>query len=129
MVNARDHIYRKFTELLAQYMPFDLVIDEHTADGTEARVSKTSVAGSWGAIAGDLCYFADRSGIPRAAIEGTQIPIELIRRYATRGKVEVGYDPRRQHGPLMLKRTVGDFGFELGREVEAGEEFTPALAR
>ncbi|HMH25072.1 MAG TPA: hypothetical protein VK542_00655, partial [Gemmatimonadaceae bacterium] len=56
MVNARDHIYRKFTELLAQYMPFDLVIDEHTADGTEARVSKTSVAGSWGAIAGDLRY-------------------------------------------------------------------------
>jgi len=54
MVNARDHIYRKFTELLAQYMPFDLVIDEQTADGTEARVSKTSVCGSWGAIAGDL---------------------------------------------------------------------------
>jgi hypothetical protein len=87
MVNAREHIYRKFTQLLAQYMPFDLVIDEHTADGTEARVSKTSVAGSWGAIAGNLRYFADRSGIPRAAIEGTQIPMELIRRYAPRGKV------------------------------------------
>ncbi|HEX9382136.1 MAG TPA: DEAD/DEAH box helicase [Gemmatimonadaceae bacterium] len=129
MVNARDHIYRKFTELLAQYMPFDLVIDEHTADGTEARVSKTSVAGSWGAIAGDLRYFADRSGIPRAAIEGTQIPIELIRRYATRGKVEVVYDPRRKHGPLMLKRTVEYFGFELESEVETVEEFPPALAR
>jgi len=129
MVNARDHIYRKFTELLAQYMPFDLVIDEHTADGTEARVSKTSVAGSWGAIAGDLRYFADRSGIPRAAIEGTQIPMELIRRYATRGKVEVVYDPRRKHGPLMLKRTVEYFGFELESEVETVEEFPPALAR
>ena len=129
MVNARDHIYRKFTELLAQYMPFDLVIDEHTADGTEARVSKTSVAGSWGAIAGDLRYFADRSGIPRAAIEGTQIPMELIRRYATRGKVEVVYDPRRKHGPLMLKRTVEYFGFELESEVETVEEFPPDLAR
>ncbi|HZD84482.1 MAG TPA: DEAD/DEAH box helicase, partial [Gemmatimonadaceae bacterium] len=128
MVNARDHIYRKFTELLAQYMPFDLVIDEHTADGTEARVSKTSVAGSWGAIAGDLRYFADRSGIPRAAIEGTQIPMELIRRYATRGKVEVVYDPRRKHGPLMLKRTVEYFGFELESEVETVEEFPPDLA-
>ena len=42
MVYARDHIFRKFTELLAQYMPFDLVIDELTADGNEARVSKTS---------------------------------------------------------------------------------------
>ena len=128
MVNARDHTYRKFTELLAQYMPFDLVIDEHTADGTEARVSKTSVAGSWGAIAGDLRYFADRSGIPRAAIEGTQIPMELIRRYATRGKVEVVYDPRRKHGPLMLKRTVEYFGFELESEVETVEEFPPDLA-
>ena len=129
MVNARDHIYRKFTQLLAQYMPFDLVIDEHTADGTEARVSKTSVAGSWGAIAGDLRYFADRSGIPRAAIEGTQIPMELIRRYATRGKVELVYDPRRKHDPLMLKRTLDYFGFELESEIESVEEFPADLVR
>ena len=128
MVNARDHVYRKFTELLAQYMPFDLVIDEQTADGTEARVSKTSVCGSWGAIAGDLRYFADRSGIPRAAIEGTQIPMELIRRYATRGKVELVYDPRRKHGPLVLKRTLDYFGFELESEIETVEEFPPELA-
>lgn len=129
MVNARDHIYRKFSLLLAQYMPFDLVIDEHTADGTEARVSKTSVAGSWGAIAGDLRYFADRSGIPRAAIEGTQIAMELIRRYATRGKVELIYDPRRKHGPLVMKRTLDYFGFELESEVETVEEFPPDLAK
>ena len=128
MVNARDHIYRKFTELLAQYMPFDLVIDEQTADRTEARVSKTSVCGSWGAIAGNLRYFADRSGIPRAAIEGTQIAMELIRRYATRGKVELIYDPRRKHGPLALKRTLDYFGFELESEVETVEEFPAELA-
>ena len=123
MVNARDHIYGKFTQLLAQYMPFDLVIDEQTADGNEARVSKTSVAGSWGAIAGSLRYFADRSGIPRAAIEGTQIPMESIRRYATRGKAELIYDPRRKHGPLVLKRSLDYFGFELDSELETIEEF------
>ncbi|HEY1951467.1 MAG TPA: DEAD/DEAH box helicase, partial [Gemmatimonadaceae bacterium] len=123
MVNARDHIFRRFTELLAQFMPFDLVIDELTSDGTEARVSKTSVCGSWGAIAGDLRYFADRSGIPRAAIEGTQVPIDLIRRYATRGKVEVIYDPRRKHGPLVLKRSLDYFGFELESELDTVEEF------
>jgi hypothetical protein len=128
MVNARDHIYRKFTELLAQYMPFDLVIDEQTSDGTEARVSKTSVCGSWGPIAGDLRYFADRSGIPRAAIEGTQIPMELIRRYATRGKAELVYDSRRKHGPLALKRSLDYFGFELESEIETIEEFPPELA-
>jgi ATP-dependent helicase HrpA len=123
LVNARDHIFRKFSELLAQYMPFDLVIDETTADGTEARVSKTSVCGSWGAIAGTLRYFADRSGIPRAAIEGTQIPMESIRRYATRGKVEMIYDPRRKHGPLVVKRSLEYFGFELDSELETVEEF------
>ncbi len=128
MVNARDHIYRKFTELLAQYMPFDLVIDEQTADGGEARVSKTSVCGAWGAIAGSLRYFADRSGIPRAAIEGTQIPMDLIRRYATRGKVELIYDPRRKHGPLVLKRSLDYFGFELDSELETVEEFPPEQA-
>ncbi len=128
MVNARDHIYRKFTDLLAQYMPFDLVIDERTADGMEARVSKTSVCGSWGAIAGSLRYFADRSGIPRAAIEGTQIPMELVRRYATRSKPELIYDPRRKHGPLMLKRKLEYFGFELESELETVEEFPPDIA-
>ena len=128
MVNARDHIYRKFTGLLAQFMPFDLVIDEQTADGTEARVSKTSVCGSWGPIAGDLRYFADRSGIPRAAIEGTQVPIELIRRYATRSEAELIYDPRRKHGPLVLKRKLEYFGFELESELETVEEFPPELA-
>jgi ATP-dependent helicase HrpA len=128
MVNARDHIYKKFTELLAQYMPFDLVIDETTADGMEARVSKTSVCGSWGPIAGSLRYFADRSGIPRAAIEGTQIPIELIRRYATRSKPELIYDPRRKHGPLILKRKLDYFGFELESELETVDEFPPEIA-
>src|SRR5687767_11337647 len=81
---AGDATLRSIQELLARIMPFDLVIDEMTADGKEARVSKTSVAGSWGAIAGDLRYFADRFGVPRAAIEGTQIPLALIRKYATR---------------------------------------------
>jgi hypothetical protein len=128
MVNARDHIYRKFTELLAQYMPFDLVIDEQTADGTEARVSRTSVCGSWGPIAGDLRYFADRSGIPRAAIEGTQVPMHLILRYATRGGAELLYDPRRKHGPLVLKRKLEYFGFELESEAETVEDFPPELA-
>src|SRR5215207_6803302 len=95
---ARDHVLRKFAELLARYMPLDLVIDEQTADGHEARVSKTSVCGSWGPIAGELRYFADRSGNARAAIEGTQVPMHLIRRYATRGVSDVAFDPRHKGG-------------------------------
>ena len=73
----------RFALLLAEYMPFDLVIDEQTSWGEEARVSKTSVCGSWGAIAGELRYFADKFGRPRASIEGTQLPMDLVRRFAT----------------------------------------------
>src|SRR5687767_12176311 len=116
---AREHTLRRFAELLAQYMPFDLVIDEETADGQEARVSKTSVCGSWGPIAGTLRYFADRFGVPRASIEGTQIPMDLVRRHAQRGEAELVYEPQRKHAPLALRRVVRYFGFELEREVEA----------
>ncbi|HVD62415.1 MAG TPA: DEAD/DEAH box helicase [Gemmatimonadaceae bacterium] len=120
---ARDLVEARFTELLSRFMPFDLVIDEETADGTVARVSKTSVAGSWGAIAGELRYFADKSGNPRAAIEGTQIPMRLIRDYATRGAIDVAYDPKRKGGQLVLTRTLEYFGFELEREVEVLDAF------
>jgi hypothetical protein len=51
---AHEGTRRRFALLLAEYMPFDLVIDEQTSWGEEARVSKTSVCGSWGAIAGEL---------------------------------------------------------------------------
>src|SRR5690606_25557352 len=82
-------VHRRFADLLARFMPFDLVIDEQTADGEHARVSRTSVAGSWGVIAGSLRYFADRFGVPRASVEGTQLPVDLVRKYAVRGGEEI----------------------------------------
>ena len=107
-----------FADLLAKIMPFDLVIDEQTADGREARVSRSSVSGSWGAIAGTLRYFADRFGVPRASIEGTQIPERAIRRYARRGRPDVVFERQRRREGLMIVRTVEYFGFTLDREVE-----------
>ena len=119
---------RRFQELLARYLPFTLVIDERTAWGDEARVSKTSVCGSWGAVAGELRYFADKFGVARAAIEGTQIPADLIREYATRSEPELAYDARRHQGALVLVRRVEYFGFELERDAEPVERFPPAHA-
>ena len=107
-----------FADLVARIMPFDLVIDEETADGMEVRVGKTSVCGSWGAIAGTLRYFADRFGTPRASIEGTQIPEALVLRYARRGPPEVAYERRRRREGLYVVRTVRYFGFTLEREAE-----------
>jgi hypothetical protein len=128
LTTARDHVHRRLAELLAQIMPFDLVIDEETADGHEARVSKTSVCGSWGPIAGTLRYFADKWGTPRASIEGTQVPIDLLSRYAVRHPPTLAYDPDRKRAPLVLVRRVEYFGFELEREVEALDVFPPGLA-
>jgi ATP-dependent helicase HrpA len=123
MPMAHEGTRRQFAQLLAEYMPFDLVIDEMTAWGEEARVSKTSVCGSWGAIAGELRYFADRFGNPRASIEGTQLPMDVIRRFATGDDAVMVYDGERRKSPLVLRRRVEYFGFELEREIEAVEEF------
>lgn len=109
---------RKFADLIARYMPFDLVIEEETPDGHEARVSKTSVCGSWGAVAGTLRYFADRYGIPRASIEGTQLTMDLVHRYAVRHPPELRLDPERKHSPVVLERRVTYYGFELSSERE-----------
>src|SRR3954463_6145005 len=123
MPMAHEGTRRQFAQLLAEYMPFDLVIDEQTAWGEEARVSKTSVCGSWGAIAGELRYFADRFGNPRASIEGTQLPTDIIRRFATEEEATFAYDAERRKAPLVLTRRVEYFGFELDREVEAIDVF------
>jgi hypothetical protein len=125
---ASKEIRRQWADLVAQIMPFDLVIDEHTADGQEARVSKTSVAGSWGAVAGSLRYFADRFGVPRAAIEGTTLPYDLVRKYVTLSSPTVVLSGPRKHQRLMIQRRRTYFGFELETEIEPLEgEIPPEL--
>src|SRR5437667_186525 len=107
-----------FADLVAKIQPFGLVIDEETADGREARVSRGSVCSSWGAVAGTLRYFADRFGVPRASIEGTQLPERAIRCYARRGAPTVVFERQRRYEGLMRVRTVGYFGFLLERDVD-----------
>jgi ATP-dependent helicase HrpA len=126
--HASKEIRRNWADLVARIMPFDLVIDEHTADGQEARVSKTSVAGSWGAVAGTLRYFADRFGVPRAAIEGTTLSYDLVRNYATLGPPTIVLSGPRKHQRLMIQRRRSYFGFELDTEIEPIEgEIPPEL--
>jgi hypothetical protein len=123
MPKVSEDVRRAFSDLVARIMPFDLVIDEETADGHEARVSKTSVCGSWGPIAGDIRYFADRFGVPRASIEGTQLPLPLIKRYASGGAATVVYDNSTKRDRLVLRRRLSYFGFELEREDEEVDVF------
>ena len=126
---ASKEIRHRWSDLVARIMPFDLVIDEHTADGQEARVSRTSVAGSWGAVAGSLRYFADRFGVPRASIEGTTLSYDLVRRYASLGPPRLVLGGPRKHQRMMIERRLTYFGFELETVMEPVEtEFPPELA-
>jgi len=118
MPYASKELRTRFVELVARVMPFDLVIDEHTVDGTEARISKTSMAGSWGAVAGNLRFFGDRNGIARAGIEGTTIPYDLIRKNARKGEPVVSVAGARKHRHLAVSRRLTYFGFELDTVME-----------
>lgn len=126
--HAGEEVRRAFCDLLARVMPFDLVINGETADGQEVRVSKSSVCGSWGAIAGQIRHFADRYGIPRASIEGTQIPMSLVRRYATASAPELAYDASGRRDALVLRERVRYFGFELERRDQRLDAFPAPLA-
>jgi hypothetical protein len=126
---ANRELQKEWVDLIARIMPFDLVIDEHTADRQEARVSRNSVAGSWGAVAGNLRFFADRFGVPRAAIEGTTIPYDLVRRYARRGAAEIEVAGPRKRQNLVVRRRLTYFGFELESAEESLEGEVPESLR
>ncbi|MGQ0539820.1 MAG: DEAD/DEAH box helicase [Gemmatimonadaceae bacterium] len=122
-----DELRRAFIDLVARICPFDLVIDEETADGQEARVSKSSVCGSWGVVAGDLRFFADRFGVPRASIDGTQLPTALVRKYAQRTDGEAALVVARGRENLVVRRRLEYFGFELEREEEPLDAWPDSL--
>jgi len=114
-------------DLLARIMPFDLVLDERTVDGQEARVSRNSMAGDWGAVAGTLRFFADRFGVPRASIEGTTLSYDLIRKYARRGPAEIEVGGPRKHPQLVVRHRLTYFGFDLDALVEPVDHLAPEL--
>jgi len=121
-------VLRRFRDLLARVMPFDLVMDGHLASGDAVRVSSSSVCSAWGAVAGSVRYFADRWGVPRAAIEGTNLPFELIRQYAEESPPTVEVHPGRRAGLTVVRRTRYA-GFELGqRRGPLPEPFPSELA-
>lgn len=113
---ADRRVCRRFQELVATFMPFELVIDGETADGERVRLSDSSVCSRHGAVAGAVRYFADRFGVPRGAMEGTDVPFHLIQRFATRGAPEVEYRNGRRKAGLAVTRVTEYFGFQLDRE-------------
>ncbi|MDH5804441.1 MAG: DEAD/DEAH box helicase, partial [Gemmatimonadota bacterium] len=110
---ATGQTLRSFREILAEIMPFSLVIEEETAEGESVRVGRSSYCNRYGAVAGTIRYFADRFGNPRASIEGTTIALSLIRQFAKRDKPSVEYRAGKKSSGLMVVRRTTYFGFEL----------------
>lgn len=105
-------------ELVARIMPFELVIDERTAEGQEVRVGRSSFASSWGAVAGNIRWFADRFGVARASIEGTTLSHDQVRRHSSWERARVVVSGPRKHQGLAITRKRTYFGFFLEDGIE-----------
>ncbi|HEX8244929.1 MAG TPA: hypothetical protein VF541_15580, partial [Longimicrobium sp.] len=127
MPRLNRSIERDWKRLVARVMPFSLVIDEETSWGEEVRVSKTSVCGNWGPVAGDLMYFSDKNGRARGSISGTQLETDLLWEFATPGDAEIVYDPAHKRNPLRIVRAREYHGFVLEETDEPLERFPEGL--
>jgi hypothetical protein len=105
-------------ELVARIMPFELVIDEQTSDGQAVRVGKHSFASSWGAVAGNIRWFADRFGVARASIEGTTLSHDQVRRHSSWERPRIIIAGPRKHQGLAITRKRTYFGFFLEDGIE-----------
>ncbi|MCZ6759058.1 MAG: DEAD/DEAH box helicase [Gemmatimonadetes bacterium] len=108
-------VLRKFTDLVARVMPFDLVVDEELANGQRARVGRDSSCNRWGAVAGTLSHFAGYGGRVHTVIEGTSIPMKLLETYAAREDPTVEVSTKGKKSALMLSYRTVYHGFELNR--------------
>ncbi|HWP38197.1 MAG TPA: DEAD/DEAH box helicase [Gemmatimonadales bacterium] len=112
---ADQRAARQFRELLARVAPFDVALDGTLASGEPVRIAKGSMCSDWGAVMGTVRYFADRFGVPRAAIEGTNLSLELVRRHARVSAPLVTLRDGRAPA-LVVERRAEFAGFELDRE-------------
>ncbi|HTK56592.1 MAG TPA: DEAD/DEAH box helicase [Gemmatimonadales bacterium] len=113
MPYAGRAIQEAWGELVARIMPFELVIDERTAEGQEVRVGRSSFASSWGAVAGSIRWFADRFGVARASIEGTTLTHDQVRKHSSWERPRVIVSGPRKHQGLAITRKRTYFGFYL----------------
>lgn len=116
LLRTDQRVTDQFRDLVARVMPFELVIGEETAAGESVRLSRSSVCNPHSAVAGTLSYFADRFGVTRAAIEGTNIPLRMIKKYATVSEPVVEFHVRNHKSGLVFTRRTAYFGFELNVE-------------
>ncbi len=113
---ATRNVLNRFADLVARIMPFDLVIEGETAEGDAVRIGDASLCNPQGAVGGSIRYFADKFGVPRAVIEGTNVPFKLIRRYAAASEPIVEYRNGKRRTGLVVSRQIEYAGFVLDRD-------------
>jgi ATP-dependent helicase HrpA len=121
------HLTEEWRRLLAEVMPFDLVMDGETSWGEEVGVSPSSVCDRWGAVTGTLRYFSDRFGRARGSIEGTEIPFKMVWENADTGPGEIAYNPSYPRSPLRLRTARTYHGFELESDEKPIDAFPEGL--
>ncbi|CAN5125618.1 hypothetical protein BH24GEM2_BH24GEM2_02380 [soil metagenome] len=121
-----DRLIQDWRRLVAQVMPFQLVLDGETSWGEEVQTSRTSVCGNWAAVAGNIRYFSDKHGRARGSIEGTEIPHSMIGEFARADVGALRYDADRRR-PLTMRRSRVFHGFELDAAEEPIDVFPARL--
>ncbi len=111
---ADRKILKQFRDLVARIQPFDLVVDGETAEGERVRLSDSSVCSGQGIIAGTIRYFADRFGVARGALEGTDLPFEIVRKHVVPGEPKVIYQRGKGHRLTVVEESAY-FGFVFDR--------------
>src|SRR2546421_678397 len=101
--HAGEKTLAAFADLVAKIQPVDLVIDEETADGREARVSRR--AGGAGGGPARRPYAAPRSGTGPARARAARILLATLGRAADAGGH--GTRDRPARGPARAGRLVG----------------------
>src|SRR2546421_516662 len=107
--HAGEKALAAFADLVAKIQPFDLVIDEETADGREAPVSRGSVCSSWGGGASRgparRPHAAPRSGTRAACARAARILLAALGRAADASGHGARERPARS--PAFTGRLVG----------------------
>ena len=115
IVSNNDYLHLSFVNLLAKVQSLDFVHGEYNSKAQSAFgtvwAAQSSMAGAQRTL-GKIRHWADRRGVQRATIEGTDIPQDLVAQYATK-------TPKR-----VTK--VTDEGVEIEfRAIFAGERVEP----
>lgn len=81
---AKDSsLYTKFVDLIAKVQSLDFVRGHYNSFAGKVWTNSESVSNAFQTL-GSIRFFTDKKGHRRASMEGTEIPDELLKKYASR---------------------------------------------